>query len=425
MRILIVSTSEANGGAAVAAHRLMEALNNNGEKVQMLVRDKQSDDISVISLPQQWRRRWDFLWERFSIFRRLHFHKKNLFGLDVASSGTDITKLACFRKADVIHLHWVNQGMLSLKNIQKIVDSGKPVVWTLHDAWPTTAICHVTLGCKHFQSECQLCKYLPDGGSEHDLAWRVWQKKKALYDKSSIYFVCCSRWLEMEAKRSGLLRGQRITHIPNPIDTRIYCPGNQATAREALQLPQDKMLLLFVAQRVTNELKGMSYLEEACKQIVAQHPELKEKMALVVLGGSSDENTIDTGDLEVFSFDYTYNQQQIVKIYQAADAFVLPSLSENLPNTIMEAMACGLPCVGFKVGGIPEMIDHRKNGYVARYKSAEDLAAGICWTLCEADRDALKQAALRKVHQNYSQQVVAMDYIEVYNEAMAAKRLRI
>ena len=425
MRILIVSTSDATGGAAVAAHRLMEALNNNGEKARMLVRDKQTDDISVVKLPQQWRHKWSFLWERLTIFSWLHFRRHNLFGLDVANSGADITQLDCFRKADIIHLNWVNQGMLSLRGIRKILDSGKPVVWTMHDAWPSTAICHVTMDCKNFQTICKNCKYLPDGGSEHDLAWHIWRKKLSLYQHRSIAFVACSKWLERDAKRSALFQGQSVTHIPNPIDTRIFSPGDKNQARQLLNLPLDKKILLFVAQRVSNELKGMAYLQKACKQLCEQQPELKDQLHLLILGGDSSEMNADESGLTCTAVPYTYDQSAIVNIYRAADAFVLPSLSENLPNTIMESLACGVPCIGFKVGGIPEMIDHLKNGYVARYRSAKDLAEGIRWTLFEADSSQLSHEALRKVKQNYSQQVVAMEYIEVYNEALAQKQLKL
>ena len=115
------------------------------------------------------------------------------------------------------------------------------------------------------------------------------------------------------------------------------------------------------------------------------------------------------------------DEHRIIDVYHAVDVFVLPSLSENLPNTIMEAMACGVPCVGFRVGGIPEEIDHKKNGYVAEYRQADDLARGINWILNEADYDALSKHAIHKVVQNYSQQSVAMKYLDVYHQAMAFK----
>ena len=418
MRILIVNTSERTGGAAVAANRLMKALNNNGAKAKMLVRDKETETLTVVPLPHSPRLRWHFLWERLVIFCRLHFSRQHLFEVDIANAGYDITKLPEFQEADVIHLHWVNQGMLSLKGIQKILQSGKPVVWTMHDIWPATALCHVTLGCQHFTSQCGNCRLLPGGGSSHDYSTTIWQRKQRMLADENIYFVACSHWLESEAKRSALLKGQKITSIPNPIDTRIYKRGNKQEARQRLGLPLDKKLILFASQRVTNVNKGMDYLIEACRQLQISDA------AVVILGGHAEE-VVSQLSLEAYPLGYVNDEQRIVDVYHAADVFVLPSLSENLPNTIMEAMACGVPCVGFKVGGIPEEIDHRRNGYVADYRSAEDLARGICWILTEADYEELSKNAVQKVVQNYSQQSVALKYLDVYHQAQAFKHYRL
>ena len=413
MRVLIVNTSERTGGAAVAANRLMKALNNNGVKAKMLVRDKESDTLTIVGLPKSPKLHWYFLWERFVIFCRLHFSRKHLFEIDLANTGSDITKLREFQEADVIHLHWINQGMLSLNGIRKILRSGKPVVWTMHDIWPATGICHLTLGCHYFVSRCANCKYLPGGGSSNDLASRVWQKKQQMQADENIYYVACSRWLESEAKSSALLKGQKITSIPNPIDTHIYKKGNKEEARQRLGLPLDKKLILFASQRVTNENKGMSYLIEACRQ-------LGDLCEVVILGGHAEE-VVAQLPMKAHPLGYVNDEQRIVDVYNAADVFVLPSLSENLPNTIMEAMACGVPCVAFKVGGIPEEIDHLKNGYVAAYRDASDLAKGIEWILQKADYEVLSQQAVHKVMQCYSQQSVAVKYLDVYQQAMAFK----
>ena len=419
MRVLIVNTSERTGGAAVAANRLMKALNNNGVKAKMLVRDKDTDSLTVVGLPKSVWLRWHFLWERFVIFCRLHFTREHLFDIDIANAGTDITRLREFQEADIIHLHWINQGMLSLSNIQRILQSGKPVIWTMHDIWPATAICHVALTCRNFMSQCRHCRLLPSGGSANDLSTRIWQKKQQMLSDENIYFVACSRWLELEAKRSALLKGQKITSIPNPIDTHIYKIGDKQEARKRLGLPADRRLILFASQRVTNENKGMSYLIEACRRL-ADIPQL----GVVILGGHAEE-VVEQLPLEAFPLGYVNDEQRIVDVYHAADVFVLPSLSENLPNTIMEAMACGVPCVGFKVGGIPEEIDHRRNGYVAEYRSADDLAQGIRWILTEADYESLSRNAVHKVAQCYSQQSVAMQYFDVYHQAQAFKHYKL
>lgn len=424
MRVLIVNTSEKDGGAAVASNRLMDALNNNGVKAKMLVRDKVTDEITVVGLGHPMRQRWHFLWERWCLFWRLHFQREHLFDIDMASIGSDITRLPEFREADIIHLEWINQGMLSLSGIQKILKSGKPVVWTMHDLWPAAAICHYARGCNHFKTGCRNCPLLPGGGSANDLSAKVFAQKKRLYRNSAIHFVTCSKWLGDQARQSQLLTGMNVFTIPNPIDTHIYKKGDQRQARLHAGLPAEGRIILFVSQRVTQERKGMDYFIEGLEKLVAAHPEMKDTTSVAILGGHADE-VAERLPLRSFPLGYVSDDRQIVDIYNAADVFVLPSLEDNLPNTIMEAMACGVPCVGFKVGGIPEMIDHQKNGYVARFKDTADLAAGIHWVLCEADHDALGQAAITKVTTSYSQRAVAMQYIEVYNQAMAFKNYRI
>ena len=419
MRVLIVNTSERTGGAAVAANRLMEALNNNGVKAKMLVRDKETDHLTVAGLPSSWRHQWNFLWERFVIWLHLHLRREHLFEVDIANAGTDITKLPEFLEADVIHLHWVNQGMLSLKGIRKILTSGKPVVWTMHDIWPATAVCHYSRGCEQYQSQCNKCPLLP-GDS---LARKVWNRKEQLLSGQRITYVCCSNWLADEARKSALLKEQRIVSIPNAIDTRLFRPQDKQQARQTLELPIDRRIILFVSQRVTDPRKGISYFVEAVSRLVQQYPDMKDNTGVAILGGHAEEVASQLA-LPSYALGYVSNPSRIVSVYNAADVFVLPSLEDNLPNTIMEAMACGVPCVGFHVGGIPEMISHQENGYVAKERDADDLAQGIRYVLAEADYEALSRECLHQVAQKYSQQSVASRYIEEYQNSMTPKMLK-
>ena len=419
MRVLIVNTSERTGGAAVAANRLMEALNNNGVKAKMLVRDKETDHLTVAGLPSSWRHQWNFLWERFVIWLHLHLRREHLFEIDIANAGTDITNLPEFQEADVIHLHWVNQGMLSLKGIRKILTSGKPVVWTMHDIWPATAVCHYSRGCEQYHSQCNKCPLLP-GDS---LAKQVWNRKEQLLGGQRITYVCCSNWLADEARKSALLKEQRIVSIPNAIDTRLFRPLDKQQARQTMELPIDRRIILFVSQRVTDPRKGISYFVEAVRRLVQQYPEMKENTGVAILGGHAEEVASQLA-LPSYPLGYVSNPSRIVSVYNAADVFVLPSLEDNLPNTIMEAMACGVPCVGFRVGGIPEMIRHQENGYVAKECDADDLAQGIRYVLADADYETLSHECLRQVAQKYSQQSVANRYIEEYQNSMTPKMLK-
>lgn len=411
MKILIVNTSERVGGAAIAANRLMEALRSQGVQVEMLVRDKTSDSHAVTTTGRFWLMRLRFLWERLVIFFHLGLKREHLFEIDIANTGFDLTRAAAFKNADVIHLHWINQGMLSLKNIRRILESGKPVVWTMHDMWPATAICHYALGCRRFTSRCGDCRLLP-GHSDPDFSTTVWERKQKMLQGKNIHFVACSRWLENEAKCSALLQGQLVTNIPNPIDIKLYHPADKTEAKRKLGLPTNRKLILFAAQRAVRAIKGMNYLIEACRLLETNLP-----VGLIILGGDG-EVAANELPFPAYPQGYVSDEQRVAELYHAADVFVLPSLSDNLPNTIMEALACGTPCVGFNVGGIPEMIDHKKNGYVAQYKNAEDLSKGIRWTLFEADGNELSHNAVEKVTATYSQQTVAARYMEVYNAAL-------
>ena len=421
MRVLLVNTSEKTGGAAVAANRLMEALNNNGVKAKLLVRDKITDNITVVGLKQSIWRQLPFLWERFVVFLHTHLSKHHLFDIDIANAGIDITRMREFQEADVIHLHWINQGMLSLKNIRKILDSNKAVVWTMHDIWPASSICHYSRGCNYFKSHCHHCQLLPGGGFDNDLSSKVWAEKKSILTDRNIQFVACSRWLEGEAKRSALLVGQNVTNIPNPIDTRVFTVNDKRESRMTAGLPLDKRIILFVSQKVTDKRKGIEYFIDAIDKLVAKNPQMKDDTAIAILGGHA-EDVAEQLPLPTFPIGYINDERKIVAVYNSADVFVLPSLEDNLPNTIMEAMACGVPCVAFKVGGIPEMIDHRRNGYVASVRDAADLAEGIEWVLAPMRHEELSSEAVKKVNLRYSQHSVAMKYIEVYNQAIAFKR---
>lgn len=415
MRVLIINTSDRMGGAAIAAFRLMDALKNNGIKAKMLVRDKQSDQISVVELKKSWWRVWQFIWERIVIWKENHFKKHNLFAVDIANTGTNITALPEFTQADVIHLHWINQGMLSLNDIRRIIQSGKPIVWTMHDMWPCTGICHHARTCDKYHKECSHCPYIYKNGGKKDLSNQIFLKKKDLYQLAPITFITCSKWLKEQASHSALLQGHQVIDIPNPINTNLFRPRNKKEARLKCNLPTDKKLILFGSAKITDKRKGIDYFIESCRLLADKYPQLKEEWGVVVYGKNSDQ-LVPLLPFKVYALNYISSEKELIDVYNAVDIFVTPSLEENLPNTIMEAMACGVPCVGFNVGGIPEMIDHLHNGYVAEYMSAEDFANGIHWALTEGEYETLSEEAYRKVVANYSEGAVAKRYIDIYNK---------
>jgi len=415
MRVLIVNTAERTGGAAIAANRLLHALNHNGVDARMLVRDRKSDDGAVASIPQSWRLKAKFLWERGVIWLNNGLNKRGVFQVDIANAGTDITTMDEFRQADVIHLHWTNQGFLSLANLERILAAGKPVVVTLHDQWYFTGICHYSGGCDKYQTQCEHCPMLK--GQGFDLARRVFNRKQAIYEGRNITFVGCSRWMADLARQSRLTQGHTVVNIPNAIDTDVFAPMDKTAARKRHDLPEDKRLILFGAQRITDERKGFYYLKEACEHIAQFGPELAARMGVVVLGGDA-QSVKEALPLPVYSVDYLNNEAEIASLYNAVDLFVTPSLQDNLPNTIVEAMSCGTPCVGFDVGGIPEMISHQQDGYVADYCDSIDYAQGIAWCLNGERLAALGAAARAAALATYGESVVARRYQAVYQSAI-------
>ena len=417
MRVLIVNTAERTGGAAIAANRLLHALNHNGVEARMLVRDRKTDSPQVTSIPPSWRLRAKFLWERGIIWLANGLSKRNLFQVDIANAGTDITRMEAFKQADVIHLHWVNQGFLSLGDMERIMASGKPVVMTMHDQWYFTGICHYSSDCDKYQTQCSHCPMLTGGGIGTDLARRVYDRKRTIYSLKPMAFVGCSRWMADLARKSPLTQDHLVTNIPNAIDTDVFTPMDQAAAREHHALPADKRLLLFGAQRITDERKGFRYLKEACEHLVQNYPELARQMGVVVLGG--DAETVKSAlPLPVYTVGYLSNEAEIAQLYNAVDLFVTPSLQDNLPNTIVEAMSCGTPCVGFNVGGIPEMISHEQDGYVARYRDSQDFAHGIIWCLDDNRLTTLRQKARADALNTYSESAVASRYQEIYRSLL-------
>lgn len=407
MNILIVSTSDLYGGAAVAAFRLMKALRSRGENAKMIVRDKRSDDTDVIVAGNEQKNRFNFYRERGKIYLQNRLSKENLFDVSIANTGNSITGLPVFREADVIHLHWINQGMLSIREIEKIITSGKKVVWTMHDMWSFTGICHHAGTCRNYEQSCGSCPYLAMA-SPDDLSHQVFLKKQSAYSNGKITFVACSHWLKELATKSSLTRSHTVVSIPNPIDTVAYCPRDKTEARKRLNLPQDRKIVLFAAVKASDPRKGIGYLLEASR-LMAKHP----NDILFLIAGSHGEELEKGLSLPAHSMDYIL-PNKMADVYNAADLFVTPSLQENLPNTLMEAMSCGTPCVGFNIGGIPEMISHGKNGYLAKYKDAEDLANGILWTLYQADTETLSSNAREKVLQDYSQEIIAAQYMDIY-----------
>lgn len=423
MKILLLNTSDARGGAAVAAMRLMETLQESGAEVRMLVLNRDTINPDIMALHGgrcgKTADRYRFLAERFHIYMHNGRDRSRLFHVSTALTGYDVSRHPWVRWADVIHLHWINQGFLSLRGLERFARCGKPVVWTMHDMWPVTAVCHHARECLRYQTECGACPQI-SSQKEKDLARLVWNRKSRVMSLLRPTLIGCSHWLADLARQSALTDGLRIESIPNPIDTNLFAPGSRSEARRIMDLPTDRVLLLFGAVQADDPRKGIHELSQAMKRLREKQPDLSKRITLVVFGSLRDEVRSLFPDYDLIPVGYIREPSQMAELYRATDLFVTPSLEENLPNTIMEALSVGTPCVAFRVGGIPKMIVSGSTGYLAAFRDPSDLAEGIAKTITlqETSPEAVASACRSFVLRHYSREVVSSRMLQLYRELL-------
>ncbi|HOY06076.1 MAG TPA: glycosyltransferase family 4 protein [Saprospiraceae bacterium] len=401
MKVLLLNTYT-HGGAAVACRRLENALQEDGVSVKLLHAGETGN-------------RWPFYAERLS-FLPYERDKSVRFSFSPANFGKNLSRHPWVQEADVLHLHWINQGFLSVEGIRELIDLGKPIVWTLHDMWAFTGGCHYSGDCTHFQQSCGNCPYLGKP-SPTDLSHRVWVRKQKAYSPT-LRIVTCSEWLANVARSSSLLKDMQISSIPNPIDTTVFQPVTNEEKRNfwlSKNLNPDIPKLLFVAMNVGEERKGFRFLQEALQKLRAQHADLQ--LDIVVMGKVQEE-ALATLPYPVHALGMIRDQQELARIYGASDLFVIPSLEDNLPNTVMESLACGTPVAGFATGGIPEMVGHRQQGFIAPQADSKTLAEGIYWILRQADLPLLRRQSREKVEVQYANTIVAKRYLQVYEDML-------
>ena len=407
IRPLILNTYDQFGGAAIAAHRLHRGLQQAGLPSQMVVGYKFGSDPTVVKASTDpLGRLIDFLRPALDALpltpypQRLHSTLSFEWLPDRLAAKID----RC--QPDIINLHWIGSGFVQIETLARLT---VPICWTLHDMWAFTGGCHYSDGCDRFVASCGSCPVLCSKDPQ-DATQRVWQRKQKAWAKLSIPIITPSRWLATVAQSSSLLQRSPITVIPNGLDTEVYQPMNRALARQSLGLPIDSQLILFGALYATSDRrKGFDLLTAALAQLPEQR---RDKVELVVFGANQPQNPPDFG-LPIHYLGEVNSDQQLAKIYAAADVFVLPSREDNLPNTILEALACGTPCVSFGIGGIPEAIDHLQNGYVAPPFATTELANGIEWVLA-ADAAALQTQARQKALREYALAIQARRYQSFY-----------
>lgn len=417
MKVLLISTSDRKGGAAIACLRLFNALKKNGTDVKMLVRDKLTniEDIYTVNtnIFKKAINKMAFLAERLEIFFALRFRRKNLFRVSTGRFGVfNLQSHPLVQEADVINIHWTHQGMVSLKTINALLQQGKRIVFTMHDMYYFTGICHYAKNCDNFMRQCGNCFYLNNGGNEEDLSRKFFTKKLDIPNRDALKFVACSNWLADISRQSGLMQNNEIYSIPNTIDTSIYRPKDKDEAKNHFGI-KDKKVILCGAFNFSDGRKGYKYLIEALFWIHENKPQYDNQISILIFG-KGNITPFKRLPYEIHEAGYISDGAGLATLYSAGDVFVSPSLEDNLPNTIMESLACGTPCAAFAVGGIPQMIDEGVNGRLAPVKDSVALAEAVAKILFEDDAIKLSQGARHKVEAEFSEPVVAMRYNEIY-----------
>lgn len=408
MKILLVNTTSRTGGASIACQRLKHALEGRGHEVRLMVRA----DVAKEALKlQRAVAKLKFIWERLCLLRYIPYSR--VFSIDDGRCGRDITATDDYRWADVVHLHWVNQAMVSLPQLSRLFErckaDGKRVVWTLHDIWPATGICHLPGSCEKWKTGCSGCPLLR--ASHHDLAASVAEQKMRAYQQGDVRFVACSQYMRDHVLQAALMRSQQVTNIPNSLDTDFFSPGQEE--RQRLGLPSGKRLVLFVAYNVNDDNKNFRLVQQAVEKIVAATPSKQDEIAIVPVGKNATQWK-DRFSCEVVPFEYVSDNAMMRSLYRSCDVLAVASKMENLPNTIAEAKACGLPVVATRVGGVPEIVNHTNSGFLVASDDAESMAEGLRFVLFEADAAALSAAARQEAVTNYSEENVAQRYEQLY-----------
>ncbi len=419
LKVALVCHSDRLGGAAVVTYRLMQALRACGVDARMVVYTRMSDprDGDVYLLQPRWKRVLKFLAERVQIFAANGRRRDRLFMVSTASTGMALAKHPWIREADVINLNWINQGVVSLRGLRRLGQLGKPIVWTMHDMWCMTGICHHAHSCTNYERECGSCPLLRSN-NPLDLSHRVWIKKKELYSNVPFHFVAVSSWLAECCKRSSLLGDVAVDVIPNafPVDSFPTQPYENFPSFDPI--PTRRRIVMGAA-RLDDPIKGLDMAIDALNYLFDNHAGEIAETGIILFGDLRDTHALDR-----LRFPYIYvgrvaDPRLLRQYYASSDVVLSASEYETLPGTLIEGQAAGAIPVTFGRGGQRDIVDHLKNGYIAAERTPQALAEGILWALSQKpDREALH----RSVAEKFSSETIARRYIDLYRSLLSGAK---
>lgn len=412
IKAVLINHSDIHGGAAVVTYRLMHALRNEGVDASMIVMTKYTDDKNVHLPSTRLRRGFSFMMERIGIMRRNGFSRDNLFKVSTASTGIGITGHPLVKEADVIMLSWINQGLLSLNDIKRLRKMGKKIIWTMHDMWCFTGICHHSFDCRNYTLRCGNCRFLGLDRDKSDLSNLTWERKHKIYKDKGIIFIAVSNWLKERASESLLLKGQRIEVIPNAFPVETFKTEVDPDVKP-FSMQKEKRYILMGASRLDDPIKGLEYAVEALNLIFDENPAIANSTEVIFFGELRNPDALENLRFPHRHVGIIRDGNILRNMYASASVVISSSLFETLPGTLIEGQASGCIPVTFGRGGQRDIIEHMHNGYIAEYKNSESLAKGIIWALSQPiSREELHT----NVEKRFSSKIVARRYMRLLYE---------
>ena len=409
LKVLTINSHDSFGGAARAAYNCYMGLRSIPLDSKMLVATKARGDFDIIA-PKKHIKKFISL-----IAPHIDDLPKNYF----STSNENLHSSAWFSSIkynqiseidpDIIHLHWVQGGALSIKEISKIK---KPIVWTLHDMWPFSGAEHYSNNSERYKEGYKSFNR-PKGESGFDLNRWVWKRKKKYWNKiENLTIAAPSNWMAECARESVLFKDRRVEVVHVGLDHNLYRPIDKVAARKVLNIPQEKKIILIGALNFFNDKrKGGMLLKESLK--ILSKKKNNCNIELYVMGISKPKNEEDLF-FKTNYFGFGRDDLSLVLLYSASDVFVSPSTQENFSAMVFESLSCGLPSVAFDIGGMPDMINHKGNGYLARAFDTKDLAEGVDWVLNEGDSKKLSDNARNFILTECTLEIQAKRYHEIY-----------
>lgn len=292
--------------------------------------------------------------------------------------GTDISDHECVKRADIIYVHWVQMGFMTLKGFKNLIKTGKEIVFFMHDMWDITGGCHNSFGCDGYQVDCANCPILD---KNKEISAKQLRLKKLIFNQENVSFISPSKWLLECAKKSTSTKNRPIHYIPNYFNSKIFVPQDKVQAKLKLGIDPGNKVIAFGAVNLYSAYKGFDYLQKALNYL----PNIfqNENIRILIFGSGNEDEIRERFPYKVKYLGYLDSEEKLALAYGASDLFVIPSLADNQPTMVIESLSCGVPVVGFETGGIPDMIEHKSNGYLAKMKDFLDLAEGIKYVLEE------------------------------------------